>query len=181
MLKVRQSPLPSNEVVACRLDLADPRYPEFGFVLDYWNRLRGARIGPARREIDPVDLKPVLPRIGLVDVVRGGADFRFRLVGTEIHNLHHRDITDMLVSRMRPDAYKALLLEQFGAAAATGRPNAYEIRFVTEAGMSRHYAAIRLPLSSDGRTVDGLLTLDNYGDRWDDLHPYFDQLYERAG
>ena len=178
---IRNSPHSSSEVVANPLDPADSRYREFRFLLGYWNRLRGPRIGPSRREIDPVELKRVLPRLALVDVLSSRKDLRFRLVGTDIHNLHNCDLTGRLVSHLRPDAYRDMLLEHFLEVAATGRPNAHEVRFVTAAGLSRHYAALRLPLSTDGQTVDCLLTIDNYGDHWSDLHPYFDSLYERAG
>jgi hypothetical protein len=170
-----------GDFVAVPLEPTDSGYPEFGFIFDHWRRLRGHRIGPSRREIDPVDLKSVLPRVGLVDVVAGGADFRFRLVGTEIYTLNNCELTGGLVSQLKPQPYSELLLEHFSSVVATGEPNAHEIRFITEAGTSRHYAAIRLPLSSDGRAVDGLLTVDNYGAHWKELHPYFDQLYDRVG
>jgi len=54
------------------------------FVRDYWLAKRGSRSMPGRGDISPAELKAHLPRILLADVIAGGADFRYRLVGTEL-------------------------------------------------------------------------------------------------
>ena len=51
---------------------------------DYWQRLRSGRPVADRAQIDPVDIKRVLPHLLLLD---GGGEpprFRYRLVGTAI-------------------------------------------------------------------------------------------------
>lgn len=53
-------------------------------LLDYWNRKRAGRIGPRRADLDPAAIKAHLPHLVIVDVIDGGKDFRFRLVGTRV-------------------------------------------------------------------------------------------------
>ena len=54
-------------------------------VREYWTAQRGGRDMPGRRDINPAELKPHLPYVLLVDVFDGGADFRYRLVGSRLH------------------------------------------------------------------------------------------------
>lgn len=49
---------------------------------DYWRSTCRERAMPARRDISPVHFKSQLPNVLLVDVLNGGNDFRYRLVGT---------------------------------------------------------------------------------------------------
>ena len=61
-------------------DLQSDRLRELG---DYWLARRGRRRMPSRADIDPVDIKRILPNLFLIDVLPGSPrDFRYRLVGT---------------------------------------------------------------------------------------------------
>jgi hypothetical protein len=55
---------------------------EIRAVFDYWRRKAGDRRMPSRADIDPVELKPFLPRITLVDVVDDQRHLVYRLAGT---------------------------------------------------------------------------------------------------
>jgi hypothetical protein len=52
----------------------------------YWLAKRGGKRVPARADIDPVELQRFLPNIFMIDVIDGGARFRYRLVGTAVGN-----------------------------------------------------------------------------------------------
>src|ERR1700755_1459796 len=60
-------------------------------LFDYWNERRGWRPAPARSDIDPGDIRPVLS-----DTFMVAADFidgiRFRLAGTRVCALFAREI-----------------------------------------------------------------------------------------
>src|SRR5690606_40981648 len=45
---------------------------------------RGDRIMPARADMDPLELRDYLGWIVIVDVLDGGSDFYYRLVGTKV-------------------------------------------------------------------------------------------------
>lgn len=55
--------------------------------LAYWNSRRGGREMPTRADLDPADIKPLLPHVVLVDVLHDPLDFRFRLLGTEVDRI----------------------------------------------------------------------------------------------
>jgi hypothetical protein len=60
-------------------------WPEnLSFIRDYWLDRRGSRFMPGRNDISAAQLKAHLPYLLLADVIDGGADFRYRLVGTEL-------------------------------------------------------------------------------------------------
>jgi hypothetical protein len=66
------------------IDSAEMREPKLRVLLAYWNDKRGTRAMPARADIDPLDVPPILPNIVLVDVTGDPPRFRFRVVGTDI-------------------------------------------------------------------------------------------------
>jgi hypothetical protein len=48
--------------------------PKLTVVDDYWQRLRGNRAAPQASEIDPMDLKPSLGFVLLLDILDDGFD-----------------------------------------------------------------------------------------------------------
>lgn len=58
--------------------------PSLQFLHDYWTRLRGTRRAPTPREIDPVEMRPILGNVMLVDVEDHGARFRYTLYGARL-------------------------------------------------------------------------------------------------
>src|SRR4051794_16959490 len=64
----------------------------------YWaSRKAGARL-PARRDLDPADIKRLLPSLCLIDVLAGApraglVDYRVRLAGTGLYGVYGREIT----------------------------------------------------------------------------------------
>jgi hypothetical protein len=57
--------------------------PVLGPVLAYGVRKRGFRSMPRKCDIDATEIPPrLLPNLQLIDVIDGGARFRYRLVGT---------------------------------------------------------------------------------------------------
>lgn len=67
-------------------------------LLSYWNDLRGDRVFPEPREIDPFDFTFALGYIMLLDVTDDGADFRYRLYGTKIAQAYQKDMQDLRTS-----------------------------------------------------------------------------------
>jgi hypothetical protein len=57
----------------------------FTALYDYWNKKRGRRAMPARREIDPLELPArLLPFLFMVDLSDDPPRWRYRLMGTEM-------------------------------------------------------------------------------------------------
>lgn len=71
------------------------------FLLRFWNDARGLEALPPVSAIDPLALKPVLGNIIVLDVLDRGADFRFRLFGTQVVEDARYDWTGSTVDEMR--------------------------------------------------------------------------------
>lgn len=65
-------------------DPADDESQLLGFVRNYWQNRRGSAAMPRRTDIVPSDMRAHLRHILIVDVIDGGKDFHYRLVGTEL-------------------------------------------------------------------------------------------------
>jgi hypothetical protein len=57
----------------------------------YWNARRGARPAPFRSEIEPADIRDVLPDIFILDI-EGPENYVWRLAGTRLCTLHCREL-----------------------------------------------------------------------------------------
>ena len=154
-----------EDIQAAELDVAEERerYPDLAFALDYWMGKRGDRFAPSRADIDPVEITSILPRIMLADVERdasGAVDFLYRLSGTGIGVTHGTELTGQRPRDLEPAPYGALIDGHYRAVVEQRRPIAHMIALRTNK-KTRAYARIILPLSSDGETVDKLMTVDS--------------------
>src|SRR5688500_16016109 len=96
--------------VSClELQLRDPQYPDLVDVFDYWDERRRGRVAPSRADIDPLDLVEVLPRVMLADVSTDPMDFRYRLSGTGIADVHSAELTGLAPRELKPDEYGKLI------------------------------------------------------------------------
>ncbi len=78
--------------------------PILGPTLTYWTQKRGARPMPRKRDIDPIELPPkLLPNIQIIEVIDGGARFRYRLVGTASVDAFGSDYTGRYPDEMFTD------------------------------------------------------------------------------
>ena len=57
----------------------------------YWNRIRGSEPAPRRSDIEPGDIRRVLPDTFILEVIASG-NHRVRLAGTRMCSLYGREI-----------------------------------------------------------------------------------------
>lgn len=139
--------------------------PKFRDLFAYWERKRGLRAMPRRADIDPLELKPHLGSLVLVEVLSGPERFRFRLVGTKVVEAYGRDSTGKTVEQVfagaDPVGY-AFLIELFSTIV--------ERRAVARASgpirpahqMLRNSDALLLPLDAGDGTVGMILIEQNF-------------------
>ncbi len=137
-------------------------YPDLAWAHAYWDTKRGDRLAPRRRDIDPLEMPDILPRILLADVIDGadGIDFRYRLSGTGICNVHGKELTALRPRDLSPAAYGELIHAHYLDACRQRAPRADVIILQTDQ-RSRSYARLLLPLSDDGETVNKLMAVDS--------------------
>jgi hypothetical protein len=152
------------EVRRQHLDIAAMPIPAFRRVYAYWQAKRGERFAPARRDIDPIDLREVLASTMLIEVAsRDPWSFRYRLAGTETSLIHGAELTGRGIDKLRPKVFAELLHRDLAMLATSGAPQFVQLEFVNEHGLPRGYHVLRLPLSSDGQKVDIILAVSDYG------------------
>jgi hypothetical protein len=132
-------------------------HPEVQAVLAYWREKARGRKMPARADIDPSELTPFLPRIGLVDVVPDARRFVYRLVGTEDAALRGHDPTGKSIAEgfFGPDAAEAL--NHYEYTAQYCEPYCHRGPFQAQDGVTEEEDVIFLPLSEDGQSVNMIL------------------------
>ena len=138
--------------------------PMVALALETWDRLRGARTMPAPADIDAVKLPiRLLPHLLLMDLEYQPAfRLRWRLIGTHITKVVDRDMT----GRYWDEIYDARAFEELTVGPLWVIEHRRPVRILGTA----HYASkdyirsesVDMPLSSDGLTVDRILTVTVY-------------------
>ena len=142
------------------LDAFDDRGSQLLYA--YWQRKLNGRCMPARSDIEPLDLKPVLSQLLLLDVQREPLDFRFRLAGTRTYDIFGVDLTGHSLRDIEPRAFSEGIWTSLAALVRTGQPQHEHLQFTTKDGYARSYRVLRLPLGADGATVDRVLVLTTF-------------------
>ncbi|MGO8920731.1 MAG: PAS domain-containing protein [Stellaceae bacterium] len=58
--------------------------PRFQDLVAYWQKKRGGRALPLRKDIDPLELQPHLGSLVIIECLPGLTNFRYRLFGTKV-------------------------------------------------------------------------------------------------
>jgi hypothetical protein len=148
--------------------------PILGPALAYWISKRGHRLLPGRRDIDPVEILPkILPNLQLIDVVDGGARFRYRLIGTATVEAYGEDFTGRYTDKMFPPDLRDFIHGIYGQACRTKAPVYLRNRYVTAKGYKLASKRIYMPLSDDNIEVNHILGVLRFeydtsvaADRW---------------
>jgi hypothetical protein len=123
----------------------------------YWARKRDGREMPRREDIVPGEIKYQLTHVLLADVIDGGRDFRYRLVGSGLH----RSFTAVPTGRLMSEA-----LAPFGEDTVHGTIAAYRQVVLSRAPLRlrgagalygqdpKYFDALLMPLSDDGTSVN---------------------------
>lgn len=137
--------------------------PVLARALRYWRAKRGRREMPRRRDIDPTEIAPLLPHLQLIDVVEGGARYRYRLVGTSLVTAFGREYTGTYLDELLTAERLANAQRVYGAVVARRKPVFLRNRYNTTLDVEMIANRLYMPLSADGRTVNlilGALTFD---------------------
>ena len=124
---------------------------------DYWIARKRDRIAPMRADIDPGELRDLLPNLFLVETVGSPARYRYRLVGTEVVRQFGEEITGKFMDQVDLDHVAGRVQAEYDEAAATRQPIVSRWNYSKDAGRHVEYERLILPLSSDGRAVDMFL------------------------
>ncbi|SME88145.1 PAS domain-containing protein [Tistlia consotensis] len=137
----------------------------------HWSDLKRDRPVPLRDDLDPADIKELLPNVMLVDIEPEPFRVRYRLVGTEIVTWAKFDFTgfylDMLTFSDLDDS--DVFVDGYRAVHRTGQPHFARIRTFEFRDRELFYECGLLPLSSDGTAIDKALAIEDYAHLSPDL------------
>jgi hypothetical protein len=133
------------------------RAKELQQLFDYWQRKRRDRMAPARADIVPTEIRLLLPRVFIVEIVGSPPRFRFRLAGTLVVDRFGEEITGRFLDELDLDERDREIVADYLKTAETRAPVCSRWSYVKHDGTPLRYERLLLPLSSDGRTVDMIL------------------------
>lgn len=139
--------------------------------LAYWRSLERPDAGcayPDRGKVDPGRIPGLLPYTFLVDVIAGGVDFRYRLVGTDVVSHTPRDNTGRNLSEIVAQGSQAQLHALYAAVVADGAPRFQRIAYRTRSKLRSWYETVVCPLS-DRTAGTGIAVLIGWAEHFHQL------------
>lgn len=137
--------------------MLEPKNEPLKRLLAYWAEKKGDRVAPTRAEIDPAEIKAILPYVGIVSVERPQLRFRYRLAGTEIIKGYGLELTGRCLDEMDLNNHQSEITREYTRAAENGEPSCSTWQYARKDGRTVRYERLVLPLSSDGKQIDMLL------------------------
>ena len=137
--------------------------------IEYWRRLKGARSYPARQDLTPREMAPLLRNIVILRLLDGGADYEYRIVG-DAHVISHGFTMQGLhvsdVDKYSP-GYSPVLKSLYDR--AVRRRDVYAFRGWMERGEKNkkyiYSESAFMPMGPDETTIDHVLNFSVYTPR----------------
>ncbi|MBI1189010.1 MAG: PAS domain-containing protein [Alphaproteobacteria bacterium] len=133
--------------------------------LEHWRSLAATTALPDHRNVDPAAMRALLPYTYLVDVLEGGSDFRYRLIGTNIAAHTPRDNTGSLISQIETQGSQSQLRALYASVVAGRAPRFQRIAYRTRLGMRSWYETIACPMG-DGTTESAVTRLIGWAEHF---------------
>jgi hypothetical protein len=127
-------------------------------LLQDWEDRRRGRELPSRKDFDPGDIRYIVGNLSLVDVTRDPLDFRFRIHATNVADRMGFDMTGKMLATLPDRQYAALIRTHYTEVVTLRRPVARLRNRVMTDQHTWNCEVLVLPLSSDGQTVDMLMS-----------------------
>ncbi len=135
-----------------------PRHPSLQRLFEYWTAKRGSRSAPSRADIQPAEIKPLLPDVMIWNVDKIGGPYTIRLVGENIVRFVGHNNTGASATAGMPEEAAATMIAVLTQVAETLAPLFRTGKaFWQQEKSFRDFEVCYLPLSSDGETVNMIL------------------------
>jgi hypothetical protein len=125
-------------------------------LLSLWLERREAGRLPARAAFDPLEMRKLLGRIVILDVLSDPLRFRFRLVGTDWVTRFGFDPTNTFVEDFPRVPSRAFIKDIMSKVALERVPLMVRRSVIIDSQFFR-YSMLLLPLASDGDVVDMIM------------------------
>lgn len=123
----------------------------------YWRGKLDGRAIPARRDIDPIEMKQWLGNLMLVEFPADPMQYRVRLDGVNLQQFYGKSREGKGVEAMPSEEERRIVLPQYILVLEQKLPAYYETQFVTSESVPTAQRKLLLPLSEDGERVNIIL------------------------
>jgi hypothetical protein len=123
----------------------------------YWHGKCQGRVMPARRDIDPIEMRRWLGNLLLVDFPPDPMQYRIRLDGVNLVQFYSNSREGKGVEALTSEEERRIVLPQYMTVLEKKQPAYYESEFVTSEGIVTSQRKLLLPLSEDGARVNMVL------------------------
>jgi len=130
----------------------------------YWQRRSAGRLAPRPRDIEPGDIKRLLPYICISDVIAEPFDLRYRLGGTAVVETSGYDFTGQFLHEMPVTTGMEHWKKHYIRVVNEKRPFYGRYRGNLGPDLARHVAHGAFPLSSDGVVVDRIIEIEDWSE-----------------
>lgn len=140
-------------------------HPLLRLLYRYWLARRGQCLMPARRMIEPQELRELLPHLFMVDVERDEDRYRYRLVGTHIRDFLGEELTGRYLEEAAGGRHYMRFKRIFDTVANQPAINYFASEFFWKDRNWLMYRRLLMPLSDDGLTANILIGASVYESR----------------
>lgn len=131
--------------------------PRLRSLYSYWHSKMHGESLPGRSDIDPLEMKPWLGNLMLIEFHGDVSSYQIRLDGTNLEHYYGTRRTGFGVEKLTSEDERELLMSQYGTVLDEKRPAYYEAEFTNSDGVFSRQAKLILPLSADKERVDMVL------------------------
>ena len=125
-------------------------------LLTYWLKIKGGNLMPSRQDFDPSEVPRLLSWIWMADVIgEVQPKFKVRLFGTDLVRAFQLEGTSMELDSV---PYAGDIIKRMSNLVVTKQPYYHLCDFPIKSEDYNFYSTISLPLSSDNKTVDIILS-----------------------
>jgi hypothetical protein len=129
------------------------KHPSTQSLLEYWNHLRAERNIPRRDEIEPRDIKRLLPSVFMLGY-EGPEHFRFRLAGTHLCSIFGIELRNFNILDLWEEDCRGAVAAALARVVGESQPMFINFSAETPNGRSCSFEMLLLPLATeDGRAA----------------------------
>lgn len=125
-------------------------------LLTYWLKIKGDRLMPSRKDLDPSEIPRLLSCVWMANVIEGvEPKFKVRLFGTDLVRAFQREGTSQELDSV---SFASEIIVRLTNLVVTKQPYYHLCDFPIASDDFKFYSTLSLPMSSDDKTVDIILS-----------------------
>jgi hypothetical protein len=138
------------------------RSPRVRGLFAYWNRIRAGRMAPSWSEVEPGEIKSLLPYLMVAEVLVQPFDVRYRIVGTAVAEVFGCDFTWKTLRSLKCGSGTSSWLGIYREIVERRGPCFGQYRIMAGLLDVRIVDTGAFPLSSDGVSIDRFIELEDW-------------------